>query len=81
MGWGRDSEKFLESPRLNPIALIEVTYNFVLLFKELVSYFDKKPSKVKLIARFKNVVLDNGKKVYLNTYNVGIFDWEFDDDK
>jgi len=81
LGWGREAEKFLESPRLNPVALIEITYNFINFYKKLISSLDNTPVKIKLTARFKNMELENGNKLYLNPYSIGTYAWMFDDER
>ena len=81
LGWGRDPEKFKESPRLNPVAIIEVTYNFINFYKKLFSYFKNTPTKIKLVARIKNTKLDNNNKLYLNPYSIGTYAWMFDDER
>jgi hypothetical protein len=79
--WGRGVDVFLESPRLNPIAVIELTYNFVFFYKKIISHFEQNPEKIKFIVRFNNTVLENGNKLYLNPYSVGSYSWVWDDEK
>lgn len=81
LGWGRDPEKFKKSPRLNPVALIEITYNFINFYKKVFDYFENTPSKIKLVARIVNAKLDNDNSLYLNPYGIGTYEWEFDDER
>lgn len=39
LAWPSKEEDFLKKPRLNPLAIIETTYNFVNFYKKLIPFF------------------------------------------
>lgn len=80
LGHGQGEEGFKENPRLNPMAVIEVTYNFVDFYKKLVFYFSSKPIDVKFKVEFKNAFF-GGKKIYLNPYGLKSLEWRDDYDQ
>lgn len=79
LGWGRNSDSFLDSPRLNPVALIEFTYNFIYFYSRLISFFDNNPKEIRFITQLKNTFLSEDKKLYLNPYEVGSLHWGSND--
>jgi len=38
--WGREEPQFLERPRVNPVALVELTYSFVKLCSDLLRFYE-----------------------------------------
>ena len=80
LGHGQGEEAFKKKPRLNPLAIIEVTYNFINFYKKLISHFEVKPTTIKFKTELKNTYLEEDKKLYLNPGGVKDFDWPFDDD-
>jgi hypothetical protein len=54
LAWGRDRASFVGNPKLNTLALIEVTTNFVHFYKKLIEYFEKKPGTIIFIVQFKD---------------------------
>jgi len=77
LGWGRDHNSFLQFPLLNSLAVIEYTYEFVELYKNLMENFPKS-KKVKFKVGIKNANLWEGQKLYLKPYEVTAFGYRFD---
>lgn len=70
LGWAGSNDKpFVESPRLNPLALIEFTYSFVSLYSRIIEYLKPPPQKYTLHVSIRRTTFD-GKKLYLNPYGV-----------
>ena len=69
LGRGHDHNGFLQFPLLNSLAVIEYTYEFVELYKNLMENFPK-PKKVKFKVGIKNANLWEGQKLYLKPYEV-----------
>lgn len=80
LGWGQDRDSFIKSPRLNPIAVVELTYSFVDFYKNIASRFLIKPNSIKFRVDLKNTFID-GAKLYLTPYGLGTYAWHFNDDK
>lgn len=57
--WGIDDAK------LNPLSLIEVTYNFVDFYKKLIEHFKEIPKKIEITIEFKNTFVTENSKLYL----------------
>lgn len=74
LGHGQEEKRFKEKPRLNPMAVVEVTYNFVDFYKKLVSHFSSKPIDLKFKVEFKNASF-GGKRICLNPYGLKSFEW------
>jgi hypothetical protein len=68
--WGQSTEDFSKHPRLNPIPLIELTYNLVFFYGKLIPYFLKKPSKIRFQIELKNAFLEKS-KLHLTPSHVG----------
>lgn len=81
LGWGSSSDEFMKSPRLNPVALIEISYNFVDFYKKLIDYFIEKPSRIKIDINIKDAFIDENIKLHLNPYSVKSNSWGFDREK
>jgi hypothetical protein len=74
LGWGREEAEFEKNPRLNPMAIIESTYNFVVFYKKLLDkYFEKKPATIKF-----RLYIKNCKKLYLLPHGLRSTTWKFD---
>jgi len=71
LGWGQDSDSFRGNPRLNSLALVEATTNFVFFYNQLIQYFEEKPSDIQFKIKFSNMILENGKSIYLDPAPVG----------
>lgn len=80
LGWGQDEDAFMKKPRLNPITIVEFTYNFVDFYKKLVPHFITKPTKIKFRVKLKNTLIET-ERIYLTPYGVGTVAWDFDDDR
>lgn len=81
LGWGRREENFEEAPRLNPVALIEASANFVYFYKKLLPFFEIKPQEIIFKIEFHNMKLSNDKFIYLNPFPVNSIGWSFDDEQ
>ncbi len=46
LGWGQDPDKFISNPRLNPIAIVELHYNFVVFVSLAAKFFSEYPTKM-----------------------------------
>ena len=78
LGWGRNKSEYEKSPRLNPVAVIESTYNFVIFYQTLLlKYFENKPQNVKFMIYIKNAILNNA-RLYLLPYGIKNTSWIFD---
>lgn len=75
LSWGQYEEDFKKFPRLNPIALIELTYNFIDFYKKLSRHFDSTPKKIKLRCELKNAFLKENAKLCLTPHKVGTLAW------
>lgn len=79
LGWGRSPDNFLKSPRLNPVALIEITYNFVYFYSKLINFFNNESRDIKFVIQFRDTFLSENKKLYLNPYGTDSLNFAFDD--
>jgi len=61
LGWGMNKDVFNETPKLNTLALIEVTTNFVYFYKKIISYFDNKPESILFVVNFSDLFIDEKK--------------------
>jgi len=77
LGWGRDETVFGEDSRLNPVALVELTYNFIDFYKKLIPHFTKRPVNIRFNVEFRNI----SKNFYLLPYGVGTYAWTFADER
>lgn len=66
LGWGQDPDKYFASPRLNPVAIVEVIYLFVIFIREIGSVFVVPPKTIHFQVDFRNAWFE-GKKVLLNS--------------
>lgn len=78
LGWGRSEQEFAKRPRLNPLALIEVTYNFVDLYRRIIAHAKPTPPEHILRASLRNAAIEEN-KLYLNPYGVDTWAYELDD--
>lgn len=81
LGWGREEAQFAQKPRLNPIALIELTYHFVLFYQAILAHLTASVQTIVFTAELHGAILGNGQRLYLIPYTVGTFAWELDSDK
>lgn len=73
-GSGEDD---LKDPRLNPLALIEVTYNFVSLYQRILKHMDR-PSRVNFNILFTDLFLEENNPnsgIYLTPYGIEAHSW------
>lgn len=63
--WGIDEDKFESNPKLNPLPLIEVTYNFVDFYIKLIPNFKETPKKIEFTIELKNTFITENSKLYL----------------
>jgi hypothetical protein len=80
LGWGRGDAEFRQKPRLNPVAVIEFTYNFVALCAKLVKLLEPIPKTVGIRIEIRNAFLENS-KLYMIPYGTGTVAWHFDDEQ
>lgn len=69
LGWGQDHNKFVEYPQLNSLAVVEYIYEFVELYKKMLTHFPK-VKRVKFNIGIKNASLWEGKKLFLKPKEV-----------
>jgi hypothetical protein len=70
LAWGsRSGEGFEKRPRMNPLALVEVTYSFVDLYRRVLEHCDPLPETCSLQVRFHNTVRSE-ERLYLNPYGL-----------
>ena len=84
LGWGtRGETEFAESPRLNPLAVIEFTYSFVELYARLLPEMDPRPRAVQLRLQIENAWFgeSGSSKLYLTPYGVDTYSWHFNDER
>jgi hypothetical protein len=65
LGWGQYENYFKINPKINSLALIEITYNFVNFYEMLLPHFDREIEEFKYQCELTNTVLENKKKLYL----------------
>lgn len=73
LAWGKGGE-----PKINPLALIEVVYSFMILYQAVIADFEKPPEKVSFAVRLLNTNLD-GKKSTLTPYGLQSLAQMFDE--
>ncbi len=81
LAWPLNEEQFFKKPRLNPIAIAEITYNFVNFYKKLLPFFIKIPDKFRFVIQFKNAFLDENTRIYLVPGGLKSIEWLIDGDK
>lgn len=75
LAWPSKEEEFLRKPRLNPLAVIEITYNFVNVYKNLIQYFITTPQKIRFVIQLKNAFLNHDAKLYLVPGGLNSIEW------
>ncbi len=75
LGWGQNDEGFQNNPRLNPVAIIEVIFNFVDFYNKLADFFEEKPENMIIKAQIQGAFLDEKHKLYLTPYGINTFAW------
>lgn len=78
LAWPLNKEQFYKKPRLNPIAIIEITYNFVNFYEKLIPFFIKTPDKFRFVIQFKNAILDEKTRIYLVPGGLKSIEWLID---
>ena len=81
LGWDREEAQFTQKPRLNPIALIELTYHFALFYRAILAHLRAPAQTIVFNAELHGAILGNGQRLYLIPYAVGTLAWELDSDK
>ncbi len=75
LAWGQNNEDFIQSPRLNPLAIIEYVYEFVELYRRFLENFPE--SKViRFAVAIKNSILENKKRIHLKPYDVNSLEYQ-----
>jgi len=64
--WGVDDDKFEENPKLNPLPLIEVTYNFVDFYIKLIPKFKDVPSNIAFTIQFTDTFISSKSRLFLS---------------
>ena len=77
LGWGQDPDKFLLNPRLNPIAVIELFYNFVQFIRALGEFYSLPPKNIHFQIDVKNAWFGKNAKLFLMPGSVDSFDYQF----
>lgn len=72
LGWGASQEEFLQRPRINPVAMVELNTSFVNFYKLIVDRLKKQPEEIKIKLCIKNSVVNN-KRLFITEY----FETEF----
>lgn len=80
LGWGKSADDFAIKPRINPIAVVEFVYNFTNFYKELLSYFESKPRKLRLRLDLRNMVID-GHAMFVIPHEINTIGWSSDDSR
>lgn len=78
LGWGRGDAEFKRTPRLNPVAVIEFTYNFTNLCAKLMEFLQPAPRTIEIRVEIKNAFFGDS-KLYMIPYGTGTYAWHFDD--
>jgi len=77
LGWGKNAAEFERKPRLNPVALIELIYNFVVFVKDFQGFVEKPAKELRFQANLSNLWLENT-KVYLLPGDINSTPYQFD---
>lgn len=75
LAWPLKENEFNEKPRLNPMAIIEVTYNFVNFYKKLLPFFLETPQKFRFVIQLKDAFLNQNTKLYLIPGGLQSIEW------
>jgi len=68
LGWREGS--FADNPKVNPLALIEFTYNFVSFYSDLLQFLSPRPAALGFRCGFRNAIPSQG-PVYLPSGEIG----------
>jgi hypothetical protein len=80
LSWGQNETNFKQSPRLNPLAIVEFTLHFVKLCAELVGHLHPIPTTVELKVEIRNALFEST-GLYLNPHSVIHQAFAFDMDR
>lgn len=80
LGWGQSDDGFKQSPRLNPVAITEFSYNFVSLGARLVKLLSPLPRTVNVRVEIRNAFFEDS-KLYLLPYGTNTYEWMFNDER
>jgi hypothetical protein len=69
---GRDED----DPKVNPIALVELIHDFVLVYENILRWVDPMPAKVQFTVGLRNVLFGDGKALYLPPGRVDGLSWQ-----
>lgn len=75
LAWPLSEDEFNKKPRLNPMAIVEVTYNFVNFYKKLIPFFIKTPEKFRFVVQLKNAFLTQDTELYLIPGGLQSIEW------
>jgi hypothetical protein len=54
LGWGKDPEEYLNKPRLNSVAIVEVIASFTQFLANLIPHFEAVPELLQFVAKIEN---------------------------
>jgi hypothetical protein len=77
LGWGKNLAEFERKPRLNPVALIELVYNFLVFVKDFQGLIEKLPKEWQFRVSLANLWLKKT-KVYLLPGSINSTEYQFD---
>lgn len=68
-------------PKINQVALIEITYNFVDLYRRFIPHFNIKPNQIRFNINLLNTKIDSDSSLYLTPHQIGSGAWVFNNSK
>jgi hypothetical protein len=80
LGWGQDHEPFLQHPRLNPVAVVEVHASFVTFYRRVLERLAGAPAEVLFRMSLHNHTLESGQRLYMTRHLDGAR-WEWIDEE
>lgn len=80
LGWGRDEVTFPESPRLHPLAAVEITTLFVHFYATLIPHFARPLSDIRFVVKLTDGKIGN-RFMHIVPYPLNTIGWTFQEDK
>jgi hypothetical protein len=65
-GWRGDAA-FTEQPKINPLAVVEFTHDFVLVYESLLEFFEPVPEEIEFSIGIRNAIFGEDSRLYLLT--------------
>lgn len=75
LSWPLNNETFIKEPRLNSLAITELTYLFVVFYSNLIKHFAMKPDVINMKASLKNAFIGD-KHIFLVPYELETWGWK-----